>query len=67
MSQFQGQLESKTRDLESVSSKLKTAEKNVENLENERLPMSAPSFATPQKRESFKSNKSFAGKCVCTA
>ena len=37
-----------------MGSRLKRAEKDVEDMENNMMPMSAPSFATPQKRESFR-------------
>jgi len=46
---FQGQLEAKSRQLENVSSQLKKAERSVEDYESHSV---APTFATPQKRES---------------
>ncbi len=50
-------MDNKTRQLDSVCNQLKRAEKSVEDYENQVLPLSAPSFATPQKRESFRSSR----------
>ncbi len=51
-------MDNKSRQLDSVSSQLKRAEKSVEDYENKVMPLSAPSFATPQKRESFRPSQS---------
>ncbi len=47
--------------METVSSQLKRAERSVEDYENQVLPLSAPSFATPQKRDRGGSNSSAEG------
>ena len=39
-----------------MSARLKRAEKNVEDLENASIPMSAPAFCTPQKGNRPKSS-----------
>ena len=53
---FQGQLESKGKHNDDMAARLKRAEKNVEDLENASIPMSAPAFCTPQKGNRPKSS-----------
>ena len=53
---FQGQLDSKGQQVDDMSARLKRAEKNVEDLENASIPMSAPAFCTPQKGNRPKSS-----------
>ena len=53
---FQGQLESKGKQVDDMSARLRRAEKNVEDLENASIPMSAPAFCTPQKGNRPKSS-----------
>ena len=53
---FQGQLESKGKNMDDMAARLKRAEKNVEDLENASIPMSAPAFCTPQKGNRPKSS-----------
>ncbi|XP_059090337.1 putative leucine-rich repeat-containing protein DDB_G0290503 [Tigriopus californicus] len=59
---LQNQVSLKDKQLQDMSEELKRAKKEVGEFENQLLPMSAPSFATPQKRESFiASNKGLNG------
>ena len=47
--------------MSTAEQELKRAKQESKSLENQLVPLSAPSFATPSKRESFRLNHSIGG------